>query len=85
MSISNVNGARRVSSSTADPPVPVPATPQGGDRYGALVELDDTTHQPLPPRFPWLSRLTAQLESVARQKSPFTSAPLLGDNLDQAV
>ena len=85
MSISSVNSAGRVSSPTADPPATDPATPQAGVRHDGLVEIDDMTNQPLPPRFPWLSRLTAQMEPVARQRSPFTAAPMLGDHLDQAV
>ena len=87
MSISSVQGAARVSSPTADPPAVAHANagPQPFVQHGGLVEVDQSTHQPLPPRFPWLSRLSAQMEPVARQKSPFTSAPMLGDNLDQAV
>ena len=50
-----------------------------------LVEIDQVTHLPVPPRFPWLSRLSAQLEPVAKQKPTFPSTPALGENLDQAV
>ena len=87
MSISSVNGAGRVSSQTADPPVASPAAgaPAQAGSTPSLIELDVHTNQPLPPRFPWLSRLAAQLEPVARQHSPFTAAPMLGDNVDQAV
>ena len=45
----------------------------------------DLAQQPKPLRFPWLNRLSAQLESAARQKPAFASAPQLGDNLDQAA
>ena len=85
MSISSVTSAGRASAPTTEPPATGPATPPPSAKPGGLVEIDDTTHQPVPPRFPWLSRLSAQLESVARQKSPFTAAPMLGDNVDQAV
>ena len=85
MSISSVTSAGRASAPTTEPPATGPATPPPSAKLGGLVEIDDTTHQPVPPRFPWLSRLSAQLESVARQKSPFTAAPMLGDNVDQAV
>lgn len=50
-----------------------------------LVEIDQVTHLPVPPRFPWLSRLSAQLEPVAKQKPTFPTTPPLGENLDQAV
>jgi hypothetical protein len=47
------------------------------------VQLDQTTHEPLPPRFPWLSRLASKLEPVAKQKPAFSSAPPLGKLIDQ--
>lgn len=40
---------------------------------------------PKPLRFPWLSRLSEQLGAVAKQKTPFASAQVLGDNLDKSV
>ena len=97
MSISSVPGAGRVSLQNADPPAastPIavaaanatatspPATPTSGVADAAA---SDTTNKPPPLRFPWLSRLSAQLEPVARQKSPFTAAPMLGDHLDRAA
>ena len=97
MSISSVPGAGRVSLQNADPPVastPIavatanatattpPAAPTSGVPDAAA---SDTTNKPPPLRFPWLSRLSAQLEPVARQKSPFTAAPMLGDHLDRAA
>ncbi len=50
-----------------------------------VVEVDETTNQPIPPRFPWLSRLSQQLEKASNQPSPFPAAPLLGDHLDRQV
>ena len=97
MSISSVPGAGRVSLQNADSPVasnPIavatanatattpPATPTSGVPDAAA---SDTTNTPPPLRFPWLSRLSAQLDPVARQKSPFTAAPMLGDHLDRAA
>ena len=99
MSISSVPGAGRVSLQNADPPAastpiasttttaadtaaPSPATPTSGVPDAAA---SDTTNTPPPLRFPWLSRLSAQLEPVALQKSPFAAAPMLGDHLDRAV
>ena len=64
--------------STATPP----ARPSGTT---AEVEIDGVTQQPVPPRFPWLSRLSQQLEHAARQKPAFPPAPILGDNLDRSV
>lgn len=36
-------------------------------------------------RFPWLSRISEELEPVARQKPPFKTLPITGDNVDHAV
>ncbi len=93
MSINSVPGTGRVALQNADPPVanaPIatatatapPATPSRGAPEAAA---SDSVNKPPPLRFPWLSRLSAQLEPVARQKSPFTAAPMLGDNLDRAA
>jgi hypothetical protein len=85
MSIS-VHGVTRVSSLTAETHASSSDTTAVRPSNSApLVEIDEVTHLPVPPRFPWLSRLTTQLEPVAKQKPSFASAPQLGDNLDQAV
>ena len=82
----NVQGVTRVSSQPAEthPPGIETAAARGSSSM-SLVEIDQVTNLPVPPRFPWLSRLAAQLEPVARQKPTFASAPQLGENLDQAV
>ena len=49
------------------------------------VEIDEVTQQPLPPRFPWLSRLAQQLEAASKQRAAFPPAPMLGDNLDKTA
>ena len=91
MSISSVPGAGRVALQNADPPPPnapiasanaPPAPPISG---APDAVASDSTDKPPPLRFPWLSRLSAQLEPVARQKSPFTAAPMLGDHVDRAA
>ena len=85
MSIS-VHGVTRVSSLAAETNASgTDTTAARASNSAPLVEIDEVTHLPVPPRFPWLSRLTTQLEPVAKQKPSFASAPQLGDNLDQAV
>ena len=67
MNVGTINGVGAATSLKTDPRAgddsarsavaarkPTPATP---------AEIDDVTQQPLPPRFPWLSRLSQQLES----------------------
>ena len=88
MNVGTINGAGAVTSLKTDPragddsarsavaarkPAPTP------------VEIDDVTQQPLPPRFPWLSRLSQQLEAASKQRAAFPPAPALGDNLDKTA
>jgi hypothetical protein len=86
MSIS-VHGVSRVSSQPAETHAPAADTSSATRAAGStsLVEIDEATNLPKPPRFPWLSRLASQLEPAAKQKPTFPSAPQLGENLDQAV
>ncbi len=85
MSIS-VHGVMRVSSPPVETHAANTASPAARVSSSvSLVEIDRVTHLPMPLRFPWLSRLTEQLEPVAKQKPTFPSAPQLGDTLDQAV
>ena len=51
----------------------------------ARPQVDALTQQPLPPRFPWLSRLSHELEAASHQRSAFSAAPALGDHLDQSA
>ncbi len=87
MSIPSITEAGRAPTSTAGRTgTAASATPgrQGGENAGASP--DDAAFQtPTPPRFPWLSRLSQQLESVAKQKPAFPSAPVLGDNVDKSA
>jgi hypothetical protein len=86
MSVNNVTGVGRVA---------LPATPgrpsdqqtsqanQGKGETGSIVQLDEATQQPIPPRFPWLSRLARELEPASKQPSPYGTVPLLGEKLDK--
>jgi hypothetical protein len=49
----------------------------------ASVRVDAVTKQPLPPRYPWLSRLARELEPVSKQPLPYGSVPPLGEKVDQ--
>ncbi|MEO5696563.1 MAG: hypothetical protein ABI781_06695 [Burkholderiales bacterium] len=90
MSIPSVTEVGRVPSSTTSrtPAAAATATArQGGASTTASSATGDeaTPARPTPPRFPWLSRLSQQLESVAKQKPAFPSAPVLGDNVDRSA
>lgn len=83
MSIPGVTATTRIAPTVADTPTATDAVRQNGT--SPEVEIDQVTQLPMPPRFPWLSRLSQQLEHAARQKPAFAPAPVLGDNLDRQV
>ena len=85
MSVSNVNGVGRVVlSSTQSRPAesPPPSRDAAGD---ASTTVTDVTEAPAAPRFPWLSRLTRELEPASKQPSPYGSVPVLGERLDRTA
>lgn len=90
MSIASIHGATRVPSSTADRAAGAAgardaATAPATSDVAAGNHDTDAFKAPSPPRFPWLSRLTLQLESASKQKPPFEPAPLLGDHVDKSA
>ena len=48
-------------------------------------QVDKVTQQPIPPRFPWLSRITAELEAAAKQRPTFPPTSALGNNIDKTA
>ena len=85
MSIASINATGRVSTSTADSSASVAASARTAPIDPALTKEDAAFQTPTPPRFPWLSRLSQELESAARQKPAFQPAPILGDNVDKSA
>lgn len=83
----NVNGASGVPR-IAPPVTPVqpadvqPREPRASD---TLIQIDSKTQLPVLPRFPWLSRLSAQLSEASGQPAPFGKNPDLGDRVDERV
>jgi hypothetical protein len=57
----------------------------GAAAAAAQPASDDTAQQAAPARFPWLSRLSRELESAAQQPATFSAAPELGDHLDRSA
>jgi hypothetical protein len=82
-SMPGITATPRIAPTIADAPSTSPPARAAGATTD--VEIDQATQQPLPPRFPWLSRLSQQLEHAARQKPAFPPAPILGDRLDRSV
>ena len=82
MSVSNVTGVGRVvlPNSASRPADAAPAETAAAE---SLVQRDEATNQPIPPRFPWLSRLQRELEPASKQPSPYGTVPILGERLDK--
>jgi len=93
MSIGTVNGMGPVTSPQSDlrngsGTHSAAASAAATARKSAAPEptnVDEVTQQPMPPRFPWLSRLSQQLEAASKQRAAFPPAPALGDNLDKTA
>lgn len=88
MSIPNITGTAAISATASvagasTPAVEAVSSPRATASHD--VEIDRLTQQPVPPRFPWLSRLSQQLESASGQRQPFDPAPVLGDHIDRAA
>jgi hypothetical protein len=83
----NVNGIPSGAARSAQPVTPVqagqPAQAETRDpRSSPLIEIDKKTNEPVPLKFPWLSRLSRELGQASQQPAPFGSSPELGDKLD---
>ena len=80
----NINGVTGISGIIATGPGDR-AAPPGTSPAAAQPALDEGTQRSAVTRFPWLSRLSRQLESAANQPAAFPAAPALGDHLDQSA
>ncbi|MBX3606950.1 MAG: hypothetical protein KF788_16855 [Piscinibacter sp.] len=82
MSVNNVTGVGRVVLPTTASRQADASPPRASEAHTA-VQVDEATQQPVPPRFPWLSRLARELEPASKQPSPYGSVPILGEKLDK--
>jgi len=88
MSIPSISGVGRVATATTDTPASATPSATTTARPGTpvpAVTIDELTQQPVPPRFPWLSRLSLELESAAKRRPAFAPAPMLGDHVDKSA
>ena len=85
MSVSNVNGVGRVVLTSSQPRPADNPTPPRENAAPTDAAVTDVTEAPAAPRFPWLSRLTRELEPASKQPSPYGSVPLLGERLDKTA
>ena len=89
MNLPSIAGLGRVAASTEGAPASSASSVSSVSARPAAdapaVEVDQVSRQPVPLRFPWLSRLSQQLEAAARQRQSFAPAPQLGDHLDKSA
>ena len=75
---------RATSAVTASAPT---AAASGADPSGrsppSLVEIDQATRLPVPLRYPWISRLAADLKGAATTPPPFEPAAIVGETVNQ--
>ena len=82
----SINGPGRISVSSSDIAAATTAAESGKASNGSDgTALASDLKEPAPRHFPWLSRLSAQLEPAATQKSPFAGAPMVGETLNQSA
>ena len=80
MNVNGFSGPARITSPAA--PVQPVDTQTRDPRSSPLVEIDKKTQLPVPLRFPWLSRLSRELEQASGTPAPFSPSPEIGDTLD---
>ena len=87
----SINGISGITGFGALGPADRSALPGAGAAASAAAATaaqptsDETAQQAAPARFPWLSRLSRELESAAQQPATFSAAPELGDHLDRSA
>ena len=87
MSVNGVTPNGRVSALTADTPTPANFTRTAVSEsiHAKGGEPESPLETPRPVRFPWLARLSTQLEAAANQRAAFAAAPVLGDIVDKSA
>jgi len=92
MSINRITGPDRVSPTSTSTSPSMESTSSSATAVTAVSTvaasasaLDRLTQQSPPARFPWLNRMSQELESAARRPGAFPAAPAIGDSLDQAA
>lgn len=85
MSINSIRGPDRASPTSNSMESTSNGTTEASAVAASASALDRLTQQSPPARFPWLNRLSHELELAARQRSAFPAAPTIGDGLDQSA
>jgi len=85
MSLNPVNSIGRASLPATAPRSDPAVAASTGAEPSQPAAVDEQTQQPVAPRFPWLSRLSQQLETASGKRASFPAAPVLGDHVDRSA
>jgi hypothetical protein len=82
----NVNGISPVAAITGQSAAARGSVPnQRSSEDAARPQTDQAASQPVVLHFPWLSRVTMQLEKASNQTSPYGATVPLGENVNKKV
>lgn len=84
----NIGGVQGTSPATASLVASQAATAterSAQEKPTAVPAIDPVTNQPVPPRFPWLSRLAMELEKSSPQPSPYGTPANLGNSVNKSA
>jgi hypothetical protein len=85
MNLSGVQGIGPIASSSLGGQATTTSEHSAPEKRAAVPPIDPVTNQPLPPRFPWLSRLAMELEKSSPQPSPFGTPANLGNSVNKSA
>lgn len=69
--------------SAASTAAPAVVATSAMESASTTTPIDPTTGQPKPPSFPWITRLTLQLEQRAQRTSPFETTKITGETVNK--
>ncbi len=85
MNLGGVQGTSPVTASLVSSQAATATERSLQEKPTAVPPVDPVTNQPLPPRFPWLSRLAMELEKSSPQPSPYGTPANLGNSVNKSA
>ncbi len=85
MNLGGVQGIGLLTPPSVTSPAATVAERSLQEKPTAVPPVDPVTNQPVPPRFPWLSRLAMELEKSSSQQSPFGTPANLGNSVNKSA
>ncbi|MBS0447537.1 MAG: hypothetical protein JSR59_16470 [Proteobacteria bacterium] len=85
MNVNGISSATSISNQIVPAHAPVQTARAPEEASASESQVDKSTGQPVALRFPWLSRLTMQLEKASNRPSPYGATQPLGENIDKKI